>query len=208
MTNLEKLDNAIKELEEQSNDLKEYNKVYSEIVKLKSNISDNLKILKENNAGFEALSTTIQNKLEQSKKGLETLESELLHKIQELIQDNKGFQKKIDESILSQLGNMETGLLKKIQELYLDNKSFQKELDSSIISRLEKNKSDVQVEIRNEGIQIQRSFENTLNLNFNTMESKFKEQFDQQLKELKFVKTVMLTLILLVIGLAFALFLK
>lgn len=208
MTNLAKLDNAIKELEEQSNDLKEYNRVYSEIVKLKSSISDNLKLLKENNAGFEALSTTIQNNLEQSKKELETLGSELLYKIQELVQDNKDFQKKIDESILSQLGNMEAGLLKKVQELYLDNKSFQKELDSSIISRLEKHKSDVQVEIRNEGIQIQRSFENTLNLNFNTMESKIKEQFDQQLKELKFVKTVMLTLTLLVVGLAFALFLK
>ena len=68
MADLAKLDNAIKELEEQSNDLKEFNKVYSEIGKLKSDISENLKLLKENNDGFESLSQRIQERLDQSKK--------------------------------------------------------------------------------------------------------------------------------------------
>lgn len=173
MADLAKLDNAIKELEEQSNDLKEFNKVYFEIGKLKSDISENLKLLKENNDGFESLSKRIQEGLEQSKKQLENLESELL---------------------------------KKIQELYQDNKNFQKELDSSINSRLEKNKSDIQVEIRNEGTQIQRAFENTLTSSFNNMESKLKEQFAGQSKQINTLKILLFVVIGIGVGLAVGLY--
>ena len=42
MADLEKLDNVIKELEIQSNDLKDFNKAYSEIGKLKDQISNSL----------------------------------------------------------------------------------------------------------------------------------------------------------------------
>jgi len=175
MADLAKLDNAIKELEEQSNDLKEFNKVYSEIGKLKSDISENLKILKENNDGFESLSTSIQERLKSSKNQLEKLEFELI---------------------------------KKIQEHYQDNKNFQKELDSSITSRLEKNKSDIQVEIRNEGTQIQRAFENTLTSSFNNMESKLKEQFAGQTKQLNTLKILLFVVIGIGIGLAIGLYLK
>tara|TARA_R110002020_G_scaffold98148_3_gene233832 strand:+ start:121 stop:648 length:528 start_codon:yes stop_codon:yes gene_type:complete len=175
MADLAKLDNSIKELEEQSNDLKEFNKVYSEIGKLKSDISENLKLLKENNDGFESLSINIQERLEQSKK---------------------------------QLINLESELLKKIHELYQDNKNFQKELDSSINSRLEKNKSDIQVEIRNEGTQTQRAFENTLTSSFNKMESKFKEQFEGQTKQLNTLKILLFVVLAIGIGLAIGLYLK
>lgn len=175
MADLAKLDSAIKELEEQSNDLKEFNKVYSEIGKLKAGISDNLKLLKENNEGFDSISKSVQEGLEHSKKQLEKLESELL---------------------------------KKIQVLYQDNKNFQKELDSSINSRLEKNKSDIQVEIRNEGTQIQRSFENTLTSSFNGLESKLKEQFEGQNKQLNTLKALLIVVIAIGIGLAIGLFLK
>lgn len=167
MADLAKLDNAIKELEEQSNDLREFNKVYSEIGKLKSDISENLRLLKENNDGFESVSTKIQERLESSK---------------------------------NQLDKLETELLKKIQELYQDNKNFQKELDSSITSRLEKNKSDIQVEIRNEGTQIQRSFENTLTSSLNNIKSKLKEQFKMHNNKLNII--IILQYLLISIGLA------
>ena len=78
--------------------------------------------------------------------------------------------------------------MKKIQELYQDNKNFQKELDASLITRLDKHKSDIQVDLRNEGTQIQRGFETTLNTNFNSMESKLKELFDVQSKQLNMLK--------------------
>jgi len=175
MADLEKLDNAIKELEIQSNDLKDFNKVYSEIGKLKDGISNSLSLLKANNDGFSTISTEVKSRLEESKKQIESLESVLL---------------------------------KKIQELYQDNKNFQKELDASLITRLDKHKSDIQVEVRNEGTQIQRGFETTLNSNFNSMESKLKELFDVQSKQLNILKILMFVTIGIGIGLAIGLYLK
>lgn len=175
MADLEKLDNAIKELEIQSNDLKEFNKVYSEIGKLKDGISNSLTILKENNNGFSTISNEVKSRLEESKKQVENLESELL---------------------------------KKIQELYQDNKNFQKDLDSSLITRLDKHKSDIQVEVRNEGAQIQRGFETTLDMNFNRMETKLKGLFDVQAKQLNIVKILLFVTIAIGIGLAVGLYLN
>ncbi|MDQ3191278.1 MAG: hypothetical protein M3Q58_06775 [Bacteroidota bacterium] len=175
MADLEKLDKTIIELEIQSKDLKEFNKVYSDIGKLKQDISDNLKLLKNNNDSLSLLSKEVQVSIENSKKHLETIES---------------------------------GLHKKVQEQYQDNKNFQKELDASLVSRLEKHKSDIQVEIRNEGTQIQRAFETALNSNFNSMESKIKENFSLQTKQLNILKILLFVIIGIGIGLAIGLYLK
>lgn len=175
MADLTKLVNTINELEEQSNNLKEFNKVYGEIGKLKQDIANSLRLLKENNEGLGIVSEKIQSRLVKSEKQIEKLESELL---------------------------------KKIQELYQDNKNFQKELDASLITRLDKHKSDIQVEIRNEGTQIQRAFEISLNTNFNSMESKLKKNFYQQTKQLNTLKILMFVMIGIGIGLAIGLFLK
>ena len=175
MADLEKLDNAIKELEIQSNELKDFNKVYSEIGKLKDGISNSLSLLKANNDGFSTISTEVKSRLEESKKQIESLESVLL---------------------------------KKIQELYQDNKNFQKELDASLITRLDKHKSDIQVEVRNEGTQIQRGFETILNTNFNSMESKLKDLFDVQSKQLNMLKILTFVAIGIGLGLAIGLYLK
>ncbi len=175
MTDLTKLDDAIKELEIQSKDLVEFNKVYSEIGNLKSELNENLKLLEKNNKGFESLSESIHEKLGQFKKQIE---------------------------------KFEVDLLELIQELYKDNKNFQKELDSSITSRLEKNKSDIQIEIRNEGIQIQRALENSLTSSFNNMETSIKEQFEVQASQLKTLKIILFVLIAIGIGLAIWLYIK
>lgn len=175
MADLEKLDNTIKELEKQSNDLKNFNEVYSEIAKLKDGISNSLSLLKENNDGFNKISTEVKSRLEKTKKQVESLENELL---------------------------------KKIQELYQDNKKFQKELDESLITRLNKHKSDIKVDLRNEGTQIQRAFETTLNSNINSMESKIKELFDSQSKEIKTMKILIFILIAIGVGLGIGLYLK
>lgn len=175
MADLTKLVNTINELEEQSNNLKEFNKVYGEIGKLKQDFANSLRLLKENNEGLGIVSEKIQSRLVKSEKQIEKLESELL---------------------------------KKIQELYQDNKNFQKELDASLITRLDKHKSDIQVEIRNEGTQIQRAFEISLNTNFNSMESKLKKNFYQQTKQLNTLKILMFVMIGIGIGLAIGLFLK
>lgn len=158
----EKLDNAIRELEMQSNDLKDFNAIYTKIAKLKQDLLENLKLLKENNKGLTDISKELEKRLDESQK--------------------------------------------KIDEIYKDNKAFQKELDSSIASRLDKHKSDIQVEIRNEGTLIQRAFETTLNSNFNQIESRIRDAFERQAKQLSILKTLNFILIALSIGLAVGLF--
>ncbi|MFD1015030.1 hypothetical protein [Winogradskyella rapida] len=116
--------------------------------------------------------------------------------------------KKKTEENTEQLKVTNDFLEQKIGEIYKDNKSFQKELDATLITRLDKHKSDIQVEIRNEGTQIQRAFETTLNSNFNTMESKIKERFELQSKELKTLKILVFVLIAIGIGLGVGLYLK
>lgn len=175
MADLKKLDNTIKELEKQSNDLKNFNKAYSEIAKLKDEISNSLLLLKENNNGFNKISTEVKLRLEKTKKQVE---------------------------------NLENGLLKKIQEFYQDNKNFQKELDGSLITRLNKHKSDITVDLRNEGTQIQRAFETTLNSKLNKMESNTRERFELQSKELKTFKILVFVLIAIEIGLGIGVYMK
>jgi hypothetical protein len=78
----------------------------------------------------------------------------------------------------------------KFDDLQKQNKEFQKELDSSIFTRLEKHKSDIQIEIRNEGTQIQRAFENTITNQFNNFESKVNEKFATITKNQEKNKTI------------------
>ena len=77
-----------------------------------------------------------------------------------------------------------------------------------MITRLDKHKSDIQVEVRNEGTQIQRGFETILNTNFNSMESKLKDLFDVQSKQLNMLKILTFVAIGIGIGLAIGLYLK
>ena len=86
---LEKLDNTIKELEEQSNNLKEFNKVYSEIGKLKQEIIGSLKLLQDNNESFGSISKEIKTGLENSEKQLDRIESGITKKIQELYNESR-----------------------------------------------------------------------------------------------------------------------
>ena len=163
MPDLEKLDNAISELEKHSNSLKDLSSVYAEIDKLLQNVAYNLKLLEENNHGLSETSKEVEKFLAE--------------------------------------------LQKRIDEIVRDNKSFQKEMDDSITSRLEKHRSDIQVEIRNEGTQIQRAFETTLNSIFNQMESKLKIEFDRQVKQLNTLKILLIVLIAMVVGVGVGIFL-
>lgn len=93
-------------------------------------------------------------------------------------------------------------LNQKVEEIYKDSKAFQKEIDSTFITRLDKHKSDIQIEVRNEGVQIQRAFETALNSNFNTMEEKIKERFEVQSQQLKVIN-VLLIIVLIGLGIMF-----
>ena len=164
MKNLEKLDDAVEKLEQQSRDLEEFVRVYKLISSLKADIELSQTKILENNNSFNELAEKIQNVLD-----------------------------KHSESLL----NMENKLLKKVRELYDDNKKYQKELDDTINSKLEKNKSDIEVTVRNEGAQIQRAFETSLKSNFTEMSGAIDDRFALQSKTVK-RNTTLLFVILLV----------
>lgn len=159
MANLKKLDDAINELEKQSNELKEFNTIYSEINNLKKELSESLEILKINNKNFSEIADKIETKLNDT--------------------------------------------LLKLEEVYKDNKSFQKELDSSLVSRLDKIKSDLQVEMRNEGIQSQKSLESVIHSYFNQLKFEMKETADYHSKRLNFLKLLIISVAVLSIVLFF-----
>ncbi|MFZ3575815.1 hypothetical protein [Tenacibaculum finnmarkense] len=172
---LKELDNIVIELEQNSQKLKGFTQVYSEISSLQSNISLNLELIEENNKNLNSVSNVIKK---------ETRENS------------------------NQLKLINNTVEQKTERINTDNKAFQRELDATLITRLDKHKSDIQVDIRNEGIQIQRAFETTLNSNFNSMESKIKERFELQSKELKTLRILVFVLITIGIGLGVGLYLK
>jgi seryl-tRNA synthetase len=153
--------------------------------------------------GFTAVYSEISSLQTNISRNLELIEenNKSLNSVSDVI-------KKKTEENTEQLKVANDFLEQKIGEIYKDNKAFQKEFDATLITRLDKHKSDIQVEIRNEGAQIQRAFETTLNSNFNSMESKIKERFDLQSKELKTMKILIFILIVIGIGLGIGLYLK
>ena len=167
MANLAKLEEAVNELETQSRVLKQFNRVYSDLSKLRTDIAASLVQMTKSNSNFSAIDGEIRANLVKFQKQLEKIERDLL---------------------------------RKIQELHRDNKAFQRELDSSLSSRLERYKSDIQVEIRNEGVQIQRAFENSLTSKFHGLEAVLKEQFGEQKKQFKALKLLLAIVLAMSIG--------
>lgn len=118
---------------------------------------------------------------------METLKLDLV-KLKEQGSDSSEKIKIISERLDNKLASYE----KLLSELNKDNKTFQRELEQHITSKLDKHKSDIQVEIRNEGTQIQRGFENSLTQNFNKIESKLQEFFLKQDKQINSLKVLVI----------------
>ena len=103
MENLEKLDKAVGQLEQQSRDLGEFLRVYELVTSLKSDIELSRETIVKNNASFNELSAKIQNELAEHSESLSDLEKRLLEKVRELYDDNKKYQKELDDTINSKL---------------------------------------------------------------------------------------------------------
>lgn len=232
-----KLENSIKSLENQSELLTSAVELYDNINKLQNDLADSYLGFEESKSEFNEVSQRLKKDLVDFKSQINSIKETSANELEKFNKSNNTFQEKfitdIDElenlinskfdaisldisSKFEEINNttqknitsLENGIQNKIQELYQDNKNFQKELDASLITRLDKHKSDIQVELHNEGAQIQRAFETSLNSNFNSMESKIKESFELQSKQLKILKILVFVSIGLGIGLAVGLFLK
>jgi phosphoglycerate-specific signal transduction histidine kinase len=95
-----------------------------------------------------------------------------------------------------------------IESLLKDFKISFRELDSSLITRLEKHRSDIQVDIRNEGTQIQRSFETTLKSSLESIKENFKIELEKQSKDIRTLKILTVFLMILIVGLLGSNFVK
>lgn len=127
---------------------------------------------------------------------LSELKSDLLN-LKEQNTDSSERLRSISESLDHKLVEYEkilTGFL-------TDNKAFHNELEHHINSKLEKHKSDIQVEIRNEGVQIQRGFENSLTLNFNNLQSRIQEIYSTERKQFIYIRVLLFLLIGICLGL-------
>jgi len=134
---------------------------------------------------------------------ISSLKSDIELSQAKIVENNDSFSELVDkiQKVLGEysesLESMENKLLEKVRELYDDNKKYQKDLDGTINSKLEKNKSDIEVTVRNEGAQIQRAFETSLKSNFTEMSGAIDDRFDLQSKTV-IRNTTLLIVILLV----------
>jgi hypothetical protein len=143
-------------------------------------------LIKENNVFIKSINS-YNEKVKLQNDTFQKELSALIEKQQKnLIEEHKKFIALNNELHKKLLTVIET----KFDDFQKQNKAFQKELDSSIFTRLEKHKSDIQIEIRNEGTQIQRAFENTITNQFNNFETKVNENFATITKNQEKNKTI------------------
>ena len=133
---------------------------------------------------------------------ISSLKSDIELSQAKIVENNDSFSELVDK-IQKALGehsesleSMENKLLEKVRELYDDNKKYQKDLDGTINSKLEKNKSDIEVTVRNEGAQIQRAFETSLKSNFTEMSRAIDDRFDLQSKTVMRNTTLLIVILL------------
>ena len=133
---------------------------------------------------------------------ISSLKSDIELSQAKIVENNDSFSELVDKiqkalgEYSESLETMENKLLEKVRELYDDNKKYQKDLDGTINSKLEKNKSDIEVTVRNEGAQIQRAFETSLKSNFTEMSGAIYDRFDLQSKAVKRNTTLLIVILL------------
>lgn len=133
---------------------------------------------------------------------ISSLKSDIESSQAKIVENNDSFSELVDKiqkalgEYSESLESMENKLLEKVRELYDDNKKYQKDLDGTINSKLEKNKSDIEVTVRNEGAQIQRAFETSLKSNFTEMSRAIDDRFDLQSKTVMRNTTLLIVILL------------
>ncbi len=134
--------------------------------------------------------------------------------VNELVQGNKNFdtvKTEIQKSLTSlnnEVTNIEKQNEKHIETILNSNKKFLREFEETVSSKIERFSSDIQVAIRQERTQLQESLQNNITNQFNNLESKQKELFNQQTKQISLIKTLLIVTIVLCIGLGIAIIVK
>jgi len=132
--------------------------------------------------------------------------------VNELSIGNKNFdgtKKEIQTSLKSlndSVGNLEKQNEKHIDSLITSNKKIIREFEDTVSSKIERFSSDIQVSIRQERTQLQEALQNNITSQFNNMESKQKNLFATQAKQISLLKILLIIVIGLCLGLGIKLF--
>lgn len=132
--------------------------------------------------------------------------------VNELSIGNKNFdgtKKDIQTSLKSlndSVGNLEKQNEKHVESLITSNKKNLREFEDTVSSKLERFSSDIQVSIRQERTQLQEALQNNITSQFNNLESKQKDLFETQAKQISLLKILLIVVIGLCIGLGIKLF--
>lgn len=134
--------------------------------------------------------------------------------VEQLVKGNKDFdlvKSEIHKSLTSlnnEVVNIEKQNEKHIDNILTSNKKFLRELEDTVTSKIERFSSDIQVTIRQERSQLQESLQNNIASQFNNLESKQKELFIEQSKQIKLLRTLLIITIVLSVGLGIVILIK
>lgn len=134
--------------------------------------------------------------------------------VNELSLGNKNFdetKKEIQNSLKSlndSVGNLEKSNEKHIDLLINSNKKFLREFEDTVSSKLERFSSDIQVTIRQERTQLQEALQNNIANQFNNLETKQKDLFQAQAKQIAILKILLYVIAAISLGIGVTLFLK
>ncbi|MBB1078087.1 hypothetical protein HUU62_27220 [Rhodoferax sp. 4810] len=170
------LDLAIEDLEKSSAAIKGYSKLFKELAELQRSITKELEFLENTAESLQGLPATIDERIKEYRDTTVKLVVNagvgVENKLDELVQNTE---KQIDAS-LNRLDKVSTT----IDEQTTQVKALFRELDSSLVTRLDKHKSDISLDLRNEGAQIQRALETSLNSTVNKLETVLKTEIEGQ----------------------------
>ena len=107
MSDLEKLHNSIRELEEQANQFKGFGSIISDLNTIKN---ASIEAIETNNQKFDVTSSDIRTALDKAEKRNNEIATKQSERFEEFYRDNKNFQKELDSSLVSRLGKLKSDI--------------------------------------------------------------------------------------------------
>jgi len=205
MANLQKLDDSINELESIKDELKEFSEIYSKLSSLKEDIENNRKSIHDTFDQFRILNDKISlseksfgglvSRFNDSagllEKKLTSFESDLKEitgkELENFIDLTSELNKELKESLHNNLLDIGSAVSEGHKDIQAMISNLNSELRQNLNIKLEENKSDIKVEIRNEGAQIQRGIENAINQSSLNFSKESGERFDKLNKRINYI---------------------
>ncbi len=182
MVDVKKLNSTIESLEDEVENIRKISRIVSDLEKLNNDVLTNNESSKDAISKIELikedLSTTIstyESFIEDAKRALEEINGTIDSRVSEIQKENLDFNKQLADSYKE----MENDLLTQLQNIKNENKKLYLEFDEILSSKLDRNKSDIQVEIRNNSNEVITDIEIKMNSKILELENKIKEYSDE-----------------------------